>query len=129
MALRWLLLCGLPRTGHETVYGHGFSGHHIFTTIRFGIRKVSNINGKLLSFLRESLGFSGFFGLCGFLLDGSFFLNKCVSKFSETSGHALNRLVPQWREFVRISISPTQLPSFSHCKFRRKKICVPNVNV
>ena len=89
LALRQLLLCGLPRVRHETVYGHGLPGHHIFTTIRFGIRKVGNINGKLLGLLHGSLRFSGFFGLCGFLLDGSFFLNRCVSKFSETSGHVL----------------------------------------
>ena len=129
LALRWLLFCGLPCTGHKTVYGHGLPSHHISTTIRFGIRMASNINGKLLGFLHGSLEFSGFFGLCGFLLDGSFFLNRCVSKFLETSGHALYRLVPQRRELVRTSISPTHLPSFSHCKSRRKKICVLNVNV
>ena len=129
LALRWLLLHSLPFTGHKTVYSHGFSGHHISTTIRFSIRKVSNINGKLIGFLHESLGFNRFFELCGFLLDGSFFLNRCVSKFSETLGHALCRLVPQRRDLVRTSISPTQLLSFSHCKHWWKKICVLNVNV
>ena len=83
----------------------------------------------MLGFLYGSLGFSVFLGLCGFLLDGSFFLDRCVGKLSETLGHMLCRLVPQWCKFVQASVSPTQFPSFSNCKFRRKKICVPNVNV
>ena len=100
LAMRWLLLHGLPCTGHKTVYSHGLPGHHISTMNRFGIRKVSNINGKLIGFLCGSLGFSRFFGLCRFLLDGSFFLNRCMSKFSETLGHALCRLVLQRHELV-----------------------------
>ena len=37
LALRRLLLRGLPRAEHEMVYGHGPLGHHIFAKIRFGI--------------------------------------------------------------------------------------------
>ena len=88
-ALRWLLLCGLPCTGHKAINGHGLLGHHVSTTIRFSIRKVSNINSYLLGYLRGSLGFNKLLGLGGFLLDWSLFLNRRVSKFSETSGHTL----------------------------------------
>ena len=98
--LRWLLLRGLPCTGHKTVYSHGLLGHHISSMIRLGIKKVSNINGKLIGCLRGSLGFSKFFRLCGFLLDRSFFLNRCVSKFSNMLGHALCQLVPQQHKLV-----------------------------
>ena len=98
--LRWLLLRGLPCTGHKTVYSYGLPGHHISSMIRLGIKKVSNINGKLIGCLRRSLGFSKFFGLCGFLLDRSFFLNRCVSKFSNMLGHALCQLVPQQHKLV-----------------------------
>ena len=94
LALRWLLLRGLPCTGHKAINGHGLLGHHVSTTIRFSIRKVSNINSYLLGYLRGSLGFDGLFWLGGFLLDKSLFLNKCVSKFLEMSGHAFYRLVP-----------------------------------
>ena len=117
-AVRWLLLCGLPCTRHKAINGHGHLGHHVSTTIGFSIRKVSNINNYLLGYPHRSLGFDRLFGLGGFLLDESLFLNRHVSKFSETSGHMLCRFVPQWRELVRTSISPTKFPSFSHCKFR-----------
>ena len=93
-ALRWLLLHSLPCTRCKAINGHGLLGHHISTTIGFSIRKVSNINSYLLGYLRGSLGFDGLFWLGGFLLDKSLFLNKCVSKFLEMSGHALYRLVP-----------------------------------
>ena len=89
MTLRRLLLHGLPFTGHKAINGHGLLGHHVSTTIRFSIRKVSNINGYLLGYPHRSLGFNGLFGLGRFLLDGSLFLNRCVSKFLETLGHTL----------------------------------------
>ena len=37
-ALRWLLLRCLPCPGHKTINGHGFSDHHVFTTVRFDVR-------------------------------------------------------------------------------------------
>ena len=88
-ALRWLLLRGLPCTKHKTINGHGLSGHHFSTMVRFNVKKVSNINSYLLGYLCGSLGFNGFFRLDGFFLDGSLVLNRRVSKFSETSGHTL----------------------------------------
>ena len=58
LALRWLLLRGLPCTRHKTVYGHGLLGHHISTRIRFSIRKVSNTNDNVGAL--GSTGFSGY---------------------------------------------------------------------
>ena len=37
LTLRGWLLCSLSRAGHETVYGHSLSGHHIFTKVGFDI--------------------------------------------------------------------------------------------
>lgn len=128
-ALRWLLLCSLPCTKHKAINGHGLPSHHVSTPIRFGIKKVGNINGYLLGYLCGSLGFNGLFGLGEFLLDESLFINRRASKFSKMSGHTLYQFVPQRRELVRISISRTKFPSFSHRKSRRKKIFMPNGNI
>ena len=43
----------------------------------------------MLGYLHGSLRFNGLFELGRFLLDGSLFLNRHVSKFSETSRHTL----------------------------------------
>ena len=37
LALRGWLLHDLPRTEHETIYGHSLSGHHIFTKDGLGV--------------------------------------------------------------------------------------------
>ena len=50
----------------------------------------------MLDFLYRSLGFNRVLGLSGFL-DRNFFLDRFVGELSETPGHMLRRLVPQWR--------------------------------
>ena len=47
LALRWLLLPGLPGIGHEVVDRHGLPGHHVSTKIELGVRKVGDINSCL----------------------------------------------------------------------------------
>ena len=47
-ALRWLLLPGLPGTGHKAIDGYGLPSHHVSTTIRFSIKKVGDINNCFL---------------------------------------------------------------------------------
>ena len=103
------MLRSLPCTEHKVINGHGLPGHHVSTMIRFSIKKVSNINGYLLSYLRGSLGFNRLFGLGRFLLDGSLFLNRRISKFSETSGLTLCQFVSKQCELVQTSISPFEL--------------------
>ena len=78
-ALRWLLLRGLPCAGYKTINGHGLSGHHVSTTIRFNVRGVNKLYSYLLDFPSGSLGFNKFFGLGGFFLNGSLILNRCMS--------------------------------------------------
>ena len=91
-ALGWLLLCSLPRPRNESINGHGLPSHHVFTAIRFSIRRGSEINSCLLSLdgiLHVSLGFGSFFRLRGFCLDGILVFNGRVSKFTEALGYTL----------------------------------------
>ena len=129
LALWWLLLPGLPGTGHKVVDHHGLPGHHVSTTIGLGVRKVSDVNSFLLSWLCENHGFTRLFGLGRSPLYGSLFHNSRMSKFSKTSGHALLQFFPQRHKLVWSSISPTKFPSFSCCKFQWKEVCMPNVDV
>ena len=54
----------------------------------------------MLGFLYGSLGFNRFLRLCGFFLNGIFFLDWFVGELSEMPGHTLRRLVPQWCKLV-----------------------------
>ena len=92
MALGWLLLCGLPRPEHESINGHGLPSHHVFTMVRFNIRRGGKINSCLLSLdeiLHVSLGFGSFFKLCELCLDGILVFNSRVSNFTKASGYML----------------------------------------
>ena len=53
----------------------------------------------MLGFLYESLEFNRVLELSGFL-DENFFLDKFTGELSETPGHTLRRLVPQWRKLI-----------------------------
>ena len=74
-----MLLHGLPCAGYKTINGHGLSGHHVSTTVRFGVRGVNKLYSYLLGFLSGSLGFNEFFGLGGIFLNRSLILNRHVS--------------------------------------------------
>ena len=74
-----MLLRGLPCAGYKTINGHGLSGHHVSTTIRFNVRGVNKLYSYLLDFPSGSLGFNKFFGLGGFFLNGSLILNRRMS--------------------------------------------------
>ena len=63
---RWGLRC-LPCTRYEAVNGHGLPGHHFFMSKRVSSWQVYY---KLLGFHHRSLGFSGVFGVSGFLNGG-----------------------------------------------------------
>ena len=78
-ALGWLLLHGLPCVGHKAINHHGFSGHHVFVMIGFGLRRVNKFCSYLPDFPNGSLRFSKDLGWGGGFLNESLRFNRCVS--------------------------------------------------
>ena len=79
MALRWLLLHGLPCVKHKMINCHGLSGHHVFVTFGFSFREVNRFCSYLLGFLNKSFGFNRGLGLGEGFLNRSLGFNKHVS--------------------------------------------------
>jgi len=90
MALRWLLLCSWPGTGHKTANYHCPLCHHVFTLIGFNIR-ANMFDCFFLGFLNGCFRFDGFLGFDrGLKLNEGFRLHKHMCLFMAALRHAFS---------------------------------------